>query len=1238
MTKHLSVRVPWHDNNWNGSICSFPNRNNSCRILKNIAIAKHKEDSCQMNNNCPVSSNNQAPCTRESGMFMSDHKIQLSSHHPYTFDPHYRHILDTDHYNTPYSFLGISYRWLLKDNDNQENSLHNFYLTHYDPNIEKINTSWISNGINQKNIFEYFYNDIIPQKSMVVAYAKTIPFIESPGRILVALGHILNISPLEEYEYSEKPDNENRLSSYLWERNIEHSIRQNRENGFIFPFKEIENYLKENPQQNPEELFVIIPYEFYDDYSYATEHLSHDTLIYTLSKTIQVLKKYIEIKLPDQSGASWQYCIKWCEEKIKEIWIDRGIYPGLGTILCALGLPYGYDIASKIKAKHSDNELWDNVITELSNKKLLQVKVNQSRVDDICYELEEKLDYIKLLSRINLSLSQAQLLLKINIPSYQKKYINLLTDILEEDLEQKIIDNPYLLYEKTYQLEEQYKIGIHQIDLALFVPEHIQSQYADEDILFIDDPENKQRLRAITLSFLEEETQKGNSLMLLSDAVSTINNFRMDISNIGQSVRSITFKRLKEFFSEVFTQLDVALISDTTSQKETALQLNRLIENKNLINTIITAKLKKELSLTDNWEQNLREALKNNDKGEDFSEKITVLKKMAASPISILTGGAGTGKTTTIAALCQNMQIQQGRILILTPTGKARIVLSNKLTESGIKHTAKTVFQYLLETDHCNTSTWSYYLSGKIDKNIPETVIIDECSMLTEEMFGALLESVQKAKRIIFVGDPNQLPPIGTGKPFYELAQKLKQQENQPHYACLTVSNRQKSKNSQQRLDVILSKLFTEDLQHQVDENIFSNQNNTDNFEYIYCDNAENLENILLDVLKKIGINTPDSFNQLFGGKIENGWMNYYNSSQIETWQILSSYKNKEIIGSRAINSFIQNEFIKKAPENTTCQRRVTRTPLGIDEICYGEKVINTLNHKAQYTLKDQTEKDECIISNGELGLVIKLHDEQRGRIKKTKGHIIEFTSQNDRTFYFKSEISEDCPLELAYALTVHKSQGSGFKNTIFVLIEPDKGANPFVTREMLYTALTRQEEKVFLIYNKPFSELKKYTNVEFSDLALRKTNLFTELELEGLQKNENSIPTFYNIKSKWYDEKLIHKTKDGTLVRSKSEVIIYNELLTSHVDFNYEKELVLSEQNKLLPDFTIETPKGIVYWEHLGMLNDIDYKNRWEHKKLLYKQIGISEKNENLIITEDDVYGGIDSEKIVTIIHNKLL
>lgn len=1241
MIQHLSVRVPWHDNKWNGKICSYPKYNNSCRILKNIALAKHENDICQTNKNCSVSSNSQAPCTRESGMFMSDHEIELVSQHPYTFDSHYKHIQETTHHNTPFSFLGIPYRWLLKPNEKEtdnEKNIHNLHITQYNPQIEKVKTSWISNGINQKNIFEYFYKDIVPQESMVVAYAKAIPFIETPGRILIALGHILNISSLSEYSYTEKPDNENRLSAYLWERNIEHSIRENRENGFIFPFKEIENYLKENPQQNPEELVVIIPFDFYDEYSYATEHLSHDTLIYTLNKTIQVLKKYIEINLPCGAGASWQDCINWCEKKLEEIWIDRGIYPGLGTIFCALNLPYGYDIAYAIKKKYNDKELWNNITDELSNiKELLpKIKIKQSQVKDACFELKEKLDYYKLLARINLSLPQAQLLLNSNIPDYQKNYINQLTDILYKDNEETIMDNPYLLHEKTYMLKEQYKISIHQIDIAMFAPEYIQNLYSNDNILFIDEPEDERRLRAITLSVLEEETQKGNSLMLLTDVISTINNFRMDLPNIEQTVQASTFKRLNDVFSAVFTQIDVTIFSDSITQKATALQLNRLITNKELINTILKSKLEKKLSLTDNWKQNLQQILHSENLEEDFDEKITAMKKMASSPISILTGGAGTGKTTTIAALCLNQQIQDGRILILAPTGKARTVLSNKLSKENIPHTAKTVFQYLLETNHCNTNTWSFYLSGKKDCNVPETVIIDESSMLTEEMFGALIEATQQAKRIILIGDHNQLPPIGTGKPFYELTQKLKQQENQPHYSCLTVSNRQKAKDSKPRVDVMLSKLFTEDMQNQVDDNIFSNQN-SDNFEYIYCNNTEKLKDVLLDTLKKIKINDPDTFNQSLGGIIENNWMNYHDSSKIESWQILSPYKNKEIIGSRAINSILQELFIKQASENTTCQRKSTSIPLGTDEIYYGEKVINTINHSAQYRLKNQTKQNKSIISNGELGLVINLY-KNKTENKLIHGHIIEFTSQNDRTFYFNSGISEDCPFELAYALTVHKVQGSGFKNTIFVLIEPEKGANPFVTREMLYTALTRQEEKIFLIYNKPFTELKKYASIEFSDLAQRKTNLFTELKLQGLPETENLTPTFYEIKSKWYDENLIHRTKDGCFVRSKSEVIIYNELITNHIDFTYEKKLTLTNQNTLLPDFTIETTNGTIYWEHLGMLTDLDYKKRWEHKKELYNQNGISEENKNLIVTYDNIYGGIDSEKIVKIIQEKLL
>jgi hypothetical protein len=62
---------------------------------------------------------------------------------------------------------------------------------------------------------------------------------------------------------------------------------------------------------------------------------------------------------------------------------------------------------------------------------------------------------------------------------------------------------------------------------------------------------------------------------------------------------------------------------------------------------------------------------------------------------------------------------------------------------------------------------------------------------------------------------------------------------------------------------------------------------------------------------------------------------------------------------------------------------------------------------------------------------------------------------------------------------------------TIFVLVEPEHGIDPFVVRELLYTTLTRQSEKVCIVYNKQPNELKKYANPEYSDLAHRKTNIF---------------------------------------------------------------------------------------------------------------------------------------------------
>lgn len=118
--------------------------------------------------------------------------------------------------------------------------------------------------------------------------------------------------------------------------------------------------------------------------------------------------------------------------------------------------------------------------------------------------------------------------------------------------------------------------------------------------------------------------------------------------------------------------------------------------------------------------------------------------------------------------------------------------------------------------------------------------------------------------------------------------------------------------------------------------------------------------------------------------------------------------------------------------------------------------------------------------------------------------------------------------------------------------------------------------------------------------------------------------------KSKEYPEHLRHKTKQGFLVRSKSEVIIANSVADRGLFCRYEEVLYLKDGTRLFPDFVIANPKEnrLVYWEHFGMLFDEEYQEKmvWKIKK--YIENGIV-PGVNLIITFDDQDGNIDSMMI---------
>ena len=123
--------------------------------------------------------------------------------------------------------------------------------------------------------------------------------------------------------------------------------------------------------------------------------------------------------------------------------------------------------------------------------------------------------------------------------------------------------------------------------------------------------------------------------------------------------------------------------------------------------------------------------------------------------------------------------------------------------------------------------------------------------------------------------------------------------------------------------------------------------------------------------------------------------------------------------------------------------------------------------------------------------------------------------------------------------------------------------------------------------------------------------------------------PQIVEVNGKFYEEKMIHKTVRGELVRSKSEVIIANALHYNGLDYEYEPELRLEDKVKR-PDFKDEDyDTGVVwYWEHCGMMTDPQYKKRWEDKKKFYEKNGIVE-GKNLIVTYDDEKGGLDSDLI---------
>ena len=369
-----------------------------------------------------------------------------------------------------------------------------------------------------------------------------------------------------------------------------------------------------------------------------------------------------------------------------------------------------------------------------------------------------------------------------------------------------------------------------------------------------------------------------------------------------------------------------------------------------------------------------------------------------SSGFMVLTGGPGTGKTTTINAIISIMENLNIKVALAAPTGRAAKRMSQVTGRD-----AKTVHRLLGAQMVGNTHTFSRDEENPLDCDV---IILDEASMVDTSLMASFLRAVKPGGRIILSGDSDQLPSVGAGNVLRDIIDS----------------------------DVV-STVKLSDIFRQSEESLI-------------IVNAHKINN---GEMPELGDRTRDFFfmrranpsdvattvTELYKSRLPKT----YGLNPMSDIQILSPTK-KGITGTVELNRMLQLSV--NPPSQSKNEYKYGQTVFR-----EGDKVMQTRNnYDIEYTTENG--EDGVGIYNGDMGTVDSIHTQERYMIITfDDGKIIEypFTSVED--------------LDLAYAITVHKSQGSEFS---YVVIPLSTYMPMLMTRNLFYTAITRAKTMVILV------------------------------------------------------------------------------------------------------------------------------------------------------------------------------
>ena len=1212
---HLTARVAWHDAQWNGTVCSEPSCNSYCVALDRIREERDdaREDGIAGRRWVDLSSDAVPACKAESGAFMNADEWSRRFVHPYaeikkTADTH-GHLKPTIVKVPSYATFVVPFAWMLRSEQKAiDERLPTPLPTDDNPPFA---SPWVFGRARQAALLKLFSGRLTPERSLVFFYCKEgQPLGDTISRLIVGVGKIEKVAPPHEYDVRE-----NKPTHVMWDLLVRHSIRSNGAEGFLLPYHE---YIQ--PTGDPDEdarraqllqeIAVSADPAHIRVFSYAGELAPADIALSTLVKCLQAVRKIREHGI---ASGPWERREEWLNSEIAKAWQDRGAFPGLGPALEALGMRLGTSLALELVSSGAitrDDDPWP-VVDAIFRGKLRPPQ--SAYADDLEANrqtwiglADERRELLKLLSRFALTPAQA---LRWFDPKERAK--GTATKVNDEE----ILANPYRICEVDLGDRTDSPVSIGLIDRGLLPDSTVSKKHPVPVPSAVSSPNDVRRLRASLVAVLRQASESGDSLLSSSEAVQGVG--KLDLVHpcvIGSDWTSAN----RDALSGV---IEILSISHSDGSESEVLQLTELSQREARLRSTLGKRAGKSAApVREEWEALIVKAI--SEAGGRFEEtnerhrlaigeQAIALQRLQSRRLSVLVGRAGTGKTSVMGALMLSQAVSKDGILLLAPTGKARVRLA-KATNAE----AMTVAQFLHRLGRYDGVRQRPRFDGKEKYRKEKTVVIDECSMLTMDDLVAVLEALDLAhvQRLILVGDPNQLPPIGVGRPFADLVTHLETsraaaEDGSPLcHALARLSVEVRASTAGAASDALrLASWFTQEPQPVDADRVMSDLELGETFNDLDIAFWKTPDELRLQILtafhRHLGLACADDI-QGFDkslGLDDRGWVPFDAPEGSERWQILSPVRMHPH-GVHDINRWIQHQFRSKELHAASNPWGLS---LGDESIVVKDKVIQTSNQwRDAY---DGTASDEHYIANGEVGLAA---------VAKNGWMNVVFAGRPGLRFgYNKRDFPRGAgPLELAYALTVHKSQGSEFRK-VFVIL-PSKCR--LLSRELIYTALTRSRDQLVLfIEGNDASVLFDLTRPEMSETARRNTNIFGGI----VRAAADAVP---------YAEHLIHRTEKGHLVRSKSELVIANMLFQLGIEYEYERVCDGSAApGRLRPDFSFVTADGdLIIWEHLGMLDRPDYKRGWDWKREWYSKNGFSADKTLFTSTEDSEHG-LDSAKL---------